>query len=231
VATSRTRTGGTRKKPALARRVGRPARDESAEDVRRRLVAVARDLFATRAFGEVGIRELARAANVTPGMISYYFGDKQGLYEAMLSSVFEEMLARVRELAAEHAQGTRPLEALVRLYIATIASQPWLPAVVLREIVTGDSAARARFIERFASRVGTLVPGLLAGEIAAGELRADLDPRLAMLSLFGMSIFPFLAHPIAGKVLGYELDAAFAERLIAHTTRLFFDGTRPAEET
>ena len=213
-----------------ARRVGRPVRDESADDVRRRLVAVARELFATRGFGEVGIRELAAAANVTPGMISYYFGDKQGLYEAMLASVFEEMLARVRELAAEHAHGTRPIEALIRLYIATISSQPWVPALVLREIVTGDSAARARFIERFASRVGTLVPGLVAGEIAAGELRADLDPRLAMLSLFGMSMFPFLVHPVAGKVLGYELDAAFVERLVAHTTRLFLDGTRARAE-
>lgn len=225
------RTGRASKKAVPARPVGRPPRGESAEDVRRRLVAVARELFATRGFGEVGIRELARAANVTPGMISYYFGDKQGLYEAMLASVFEEMLARVRELAAEHAPGTRPLEALIRLYTATIASQPWLPALVLREIVTGDSAARARFVERFASRVGTLVPGLIAGEIAAGDLRADLDPRLAMLSLFGMCVFPFLAHPIAGKVLGYELDGAFAERLIAHTTRLFFDGTRAGEKT
>ncbi len=209
-----------------AKRVGRPVRGESAEDVRRRLVAVARDLFARRGFGEVGIREIAREAGVTPGMISYYFGDKLGLYEAMLASVFEEMLGRVRELAAQPAEGTGPLAALIRLYIATISSQPWVPALLLREIVTGDSAVRARFVERFASRVASLIPGLVAAEVASGDLRADLDPRLTVLSLVGMSVFPFLAHPIAGRVLGYELDAAFAERLIAHTTRLFFDGAR-----
>ena len=221
----------TAKATQPARRVGRPARAESADDVRRRLVAVARELFATRGFGEVGIREIARAANVTPGMISYYFDDKQGLYEAMLGSVLEEMLGRVRELAALPVHGTGPLAALIRLYIGTIASQPWLPALLLREIVTGDSAVRARFIERFASRVATLIPGIFAGEIAAGELRADLDPKLAMLSLFGMSVFPFLAHPIAGKVLGYQLDPEFAERLIAHTTRLFLDGARARKAT
>lgn len=213
------------------RRVGRPAQGESPEDVRRRLVGVARDLFARRGFGEVGIREIARAADVTPGMISYYFGGKQGLYEAMLGSVFEEMLARVRELAALPAEGTGSLAALIRLYIATIASQPWVPALLLREIVTGDPEARARFVERFASRVATLVPGLVAAEVASGDLREDLDPKLAVLSLFGMAIFPFLAHPIAGRVLGYELDAPFAERLIAHTTRLFFDGARAREES
>ena len=211
------------------RRVGRPAQGESPEDVRCRLVAVARDLFAKRGFGAVGIREIARAADVTPGMISYYFGDKLGLYEAMLGSVFEEMLARVRELTALPSEGTGALAALIRLYIGTIASQPWVPALLLREIVTGDSAARARFIERFASRVATLVPGIVAAEVKSGDLRPDLDPKLTVLSLFGMSIFPFLAHPLAGRVLGYELDAAFAERLIAHTTRLFFDGARARE--
>lgn len=215
-----------------AKRVGRPVRGkgESAEDVRRRLVAVARELFAKRGFGEVGIREIAREADVTPGMISYYFDDKLGLYEAMLGSVFEEMLGRVRELAAQPGDGTGPLAALVRMYIATLASQPWVPALLLREIVTGDSAARARFIERFASRVATLIPGLVAAEVASGELRAELEPKLAVLSLMGMCIFPFLAHPLAGKVLGYELDAAFSERLIEHTTRLFFDGARARME-
>jgi AcrR family transcriptional regulator len=209
-----------------AKRVGRPVRGESAEDVRRRLVAVARELFAKRGFGAVGIREIASVAGVTPGMISYYFGDKLGLYEAMLGSVFEEMLGRVRELAARPADGTGPLAALIRMYIATIAGQPWVPALLLREIVTGDSAARARFIERFATRAAALIPGLVAAEVASGELRADLDPKLAVLSLFGMCIFPFLAAPLAGKVLGYELDAAFSERLTEHTTRLFFDGAR-----
>jgi len=155
-----------------AKRVGRPVRGESAEDVRRRLVAVARELFAKRGFGAVGIREIAREAGVTPGMISYYFGDKLGLYEAMLGSVFEEMLGRVRELAAQPADGTGPLAALVRMYIATIASQPWVPALLLREIVTGDSAARARFIERFAARAAALIPGLVAAEVASAGLVA-----------------------------------------------------------
>jgi AcrR family transcriptional regulator len=198
--------------------------------VRRQLVAVARERFTRQGYREVGIREIAREAGVTPGMIAYYFGGKLGLYEAMLGSVFEELLVRVREVAAQRADGTAPLAALIRTYISTIASQPWVPALLLREIVTGNSEARARFIERFASRAASLVPGLVAAEIASGDLREDLDPKLAMLSLFGMSLFPFLAHPLAGKVLGYELDPAFAERLIEHTTRLFFDGARARGE-
>ncbi len=230
MAAKRQRAGAKGQTGGASRRVGRPVRDEAAEDVRRRLVGVARALFATRGFGEVGIREIAREAGVTPGMISYYFGGKQGLYEAMLGSVFEELLTRVRELSAAPPAEGGALEGLIRLYAATIAGQPWVPALLLREIITGDSEVRARFVERFASRVATLLPQLVQAEIGSGELRADLDPRLAVLSIFGMCVFPYLAHPVAGKVLGYELDQAFSERLIAHTTRLFFDGARPRPE-
>jgi len=213
------------------RKPGRPAlRGGDAEDVKRGLVAAARDLFARRGFAEVGIRELSRAAGVTPGMISYYFGGKQGLYEAMLASVFDDVLLAVRELAAQPARSTAPLAGLIRLYSATLTAQPWLPALVLREVITGDAAARARFVERFAKRAAVLLPGLISAEIASGALRDDLDPVLTLLALVGASVFPFLAHPVLGKLLGYELDAAFAERLAAHTEKLLLDGARAPVE-
>jgi len=218
----------TRARKAV-RRPGRPARGRAAEDVRRELVEAARELFSKRGFGDVGIRELARSAGVTPGMISYYFGGKQGLYEAMLASVFEGLIGRVGELFAGSPRSTAPVEALIQLYIATIASQPWVPALLLREVVTAGAAERARFVERFAGRGLPLLQALFAKEIEAGALRDDLDPRLAVLSLAGMSIFPFLTHPVMGKLFDYELDSAFAKRLAEHTTRLFLDGVRRRE--
>jgi TetR/AcrR family transcriptional regulator len=210
-----------------SRRPGRPPHGRAAEDVKRDLVAAARELFARRSFGEVGIRELSRAAGVTPGMISYYFGGKQGLYEAMLAAVFEDLLAHVRELAAQPAETTAPLAGLVRLYAATLTAQPWLPALLLREIITGDPGVRARFVERFAHQAAALLPRLVSAEIASGALRKDLDPVLTLFALVGSTVFPFLVHPVLGKVLGYELDLDFARRLAEHQARLFLDGARP----
>src|SRR5262245_59428572 len=198
-------TSGSRVRPhrAKPRRPGRPVRaeGESADVVRERLVDSARALFTRRGFGEVSVREIAREAGVTPAMIADYFGYKQGLYLAMLTSVFETLLARVRELGGQSPASTAPIEGFIRLYVATISSQPWLPALLLREVIATDSAARTQFVERFASRAAALLPALFSTEIESGALRADLDPKLAVLSLVGICAFPFLAHPIAGKVL------------------------------
>lgn len=51
-------------------------------EARARLLHVALHLFATKGFANTSTRELATAAGVNIASISYYFGDKAGLYRA-----------------------------------------------------------------------------------------------------------------------------------------------------
>ncbi len=53
------------------------------EDARQRLLAAALRLFAQQGFAKTSTRELAEAASVNVAAISYYFGDKAGLYRAV----------------------------------------------------------------------------------------------------------------------------------------------------
>jgi AcrR family transcriptional regulator len=213
------------------RRPGRPARadaapDAPADEVRRRLLRVAQQQFAEHGYAAVSVRALARAAHVSPAMIAYYFRDKSGLLDAVVDDVFERLLAQLRELAERApASGDVP-ERLIRLYAGTFAREPWLPSFLVREVLGGDAARRARFIERFPSRIAPVVLPLLRREAASGHLRADLDPALTVLSVLGMCAFPFLVQPLLGPILGYQLDESFRQRLADHTTRLFLDGAR-----
>ncbi|HJV65196.1 MAG TPA: TetR family transcriptional regulator [Geomonas sp.] len=75
-------------------------------DCRTQLIAAATPLFARRGLNGVSTRELARAAGVNISMISYHFGGKAGLYEAVLREVFAGML----EIAAFAKEPVAPLE-------------------------------------------------------------------------------------------------------------------------
>jgi AcrR family transcriptional regulator len=194
--------------------------------VRRRLLAVAQELFAERGYAAVSVRALARAAHVSPAMIAYYFRDKSGLLDAVVDEVFERLFAQVRELAAAPAAGGGVPERLIRLYAETFAREPWLPSFLVREVLGGDAARRARFVERFPSRLVPVLLPLLRREAASGHLRPDLDPALTVLSVIGMCAFPFLVAPVLEPVLGFQIDEAFRHRLADHTTRLFLDGAR-----
>jgi AcrR family transcriptional regulator len=55
-------------------------------DRRRQMIGVARDLFAQRPYSEVSTTDIARAAGVTHGLLTYHFGSKRNLYLAVMRS-------------------------------------------------------------------------------------------------------------------------------------------------
>ncbi|MBF9647544.1 TetR family transcriptional regulator, partial [Streptococcus pseudopneumoniae] len=57
----------------------RPVRQDG-EQSRERLLRVALALFAQKGFEKTSTREIAEAAHTNIASISYYFGDKAGLY-------------------------------------------------------------------------------------------------------------------------------------------------------
>jgi AcrR family transcriptional regulator len=194
--------------------------------VRARLLRVAQELFAERGYAAVSVRALARAAHVSPAMIAYYFRDKAGLLDAVVDEVFERLIAQVRELAASAPAGGDAAERFIRLYVETLAREPWLPSFLVREVLGGDPARRTRFARRFPARIAPVVLPLLQREAASGRLRADLDPALTLMSVVGMCAFPFLVEPLLGPILGYRLDDGFRARLADHAVHLFLDGAR-----
>ena len=57
-------------------------------DPKKRIIQEASALFAKRGFSGVGVREIAKAADVNISMISYYFGGKIGLLKSMIEEYF-----------------------------------------------------------------------------------------------------------------------------------------------
>ena len=215
--------------PVMTRRQpGRPPADARPE-ARDKLLDAASRLFAERGAGEVSLRTVAAEAGVTPAMVHYYFGGKEGLYDAMLERTFGKVLTRVRALAAREADASAPrdrLMAILEVIVSTFAADPWVPTLVVREVLSEGGRFRERFIEAYASQLAELVPGRFRQEIEEGHFRSDLDPRLAFLSFMGMTLMPFVARPVAERVLGIDYGEEFLRDFATHTSRLFVEGAR-----
>lgn len=214
--------------PRRPRRPGRPAGGDAA--VRDALLDTARRLFLARGFASVTIRQVAAAADCSPATIHYHFGDKLGLYRAMLETAIApvaEALARLGDPAG--AEPPDPAQ-VIRLYSRMLVANPWVPGLIVQEVLAEGGRFRDVFVERFAGRFAPLFVAIIRRGQALGAIRPDFDPRLAALSAISMTVFPFLALPVTSRVLGISLDADAADQLAAHTSRVLLEGIGTREQ-
>lgn len=211
--------------PRKRRGKGRPPA-ENAEDIRKKLLDAARELFPRYGYRGVSSRQIGAAAGVNFAMIRYYFGGKPGLYREILRGVLQPVRETLDAISTPQPapQLTHVLESMTRAW----ASNPWVAGFVVREVLAPDGPMRAMFLREFPERLTPLVERMVEGEIAAGKLRADVDPRMLVLSIVSLAIFPFLALPLTARVFGVRHDEEFVKRFLRHTTDFLARGIGPA---
>jgi len=216
------------------RRPGRPRlREVDEAEVRERLLEAATELAADHGFETCGLREIAARARVSPAMISYYFGDRDGLGEAIYRRAFERVSEHLQKLvdAPDFARKDGAGD-LVQLCVAAMTADPWLPKLIASEVLAhGASPLRSRLTRDLVRGPMKAMIGWLEDEQRQGRLRSDLDARWMAISISSLCAFPFMILPIIGHELGLSLDAGLADRLIAHTQQFLTHGLRaPSEE-
>jgi AcrR family transcriptional regulator len=197
--------------------------------VREALLETARRLFLARGFASVTIRQIAAAAGSSPATIHYHFGDKLGLYRAMLEAAIAPVAEALERLGDPVRADPPDLAEVIRLYTRVLAANPWVPGLILHEVLADGGRFREVFVEQFAGRFAPLIVAIIRRGQAEGTIRAELDPRRAALSVISMTVFPFLALPVTSRVLGLSLDEDAVDQLAAHTSRVLFEGIRNPE--
>jgi AcrR family transcriptional regulator len=204
---------------------GRPPAD-SGEDVRKKLLDAARDLFPRYGYRGVSSRQIGAAAGVNFAMIRYYFGGKPGLYREMLQGALAPARSTLDAMSSSESPPklVNVLEGITRSW----AANPWVAGFVVREVLAPDGPMRAMFLRKLPERLTPLVRRMVEGEMAAGKLRSDLDPQLLVLSIVSLAIFPFLTLPLTTPVFGVRNDEKFVERFLRHTAELLARGAGQA---
>src|SRR6267378_1637104 len=211
--------------PARRRRVrGRP-KGASAGKVRERLLEAARELFLRYGYRAVSSRQIGAAAGVNFAMIRYYFGGKPGLYREILQGLVPPEIAALD--AMQVGRGGANLADILSNITRVWAANPWIAGFVLREVLVPGGPMRTMFLREFPERLAPLVERAVRAEIERGALRSDLDPKLLVLSVVSLAVFPFLGFPLTSRVFGVRNDEEFVTRFLRHTQALLACGVAP----
>src|SRR5579859_7710980 len=76
-------------------------REREKQEVRRKILDAARELFATQGYEAVTMRQIAEKIEYTPTAIYFHFQDKEQLMNELCSIDFLELAHQMNELAAE----------------------------------------------------------------------------------------------------------------------------------
>jgi len=187
--------------------VDRPQRSDARRN--RQAVLAAAEAEFSRAGLKVPIEAIAKRAGVGVGTVCRHFPTKQALIEAVLTSMYESLLADADAALAQDDAGA----AFLAFFEAVTAFQSRHRA--LAEQMATDVALPASE-ESLRLALHDAITEIVARAQAAGAVRADIGPAdVAML-------FSGVAH--ATSTLG-PLEPALRERYM----RIVLDGLRPVD--
>jgi TetR/AcrR family transcriptional regulator, regulator of cefoperazone and chloramphenicol sensitivity len=90
---------------------------DRAERARTRLLGEASRIFSEKGYAKASTREICEAAGLNPAAIHYHFGDKDGLYRAVLSAPIEGMAAQLAGFDDPALTLTQSLDHLLRGFV------------------------------------------------------------------------------------------------------------------
>ncbi|HVU06983.1 MAG TPA: TetR/AcrR family transcriptional regulator [Verrucomicrobiae bacterium] len=178
--------------------MSKPAKTENAatrnpERSRERILSAALKEFAANGFAGARVDLIAKRASINKRMLYHYFGDKEGLFRAVLRRKISE-----RQTWAENLSGD-PAETLPFWFEAACKDADWVrlfewealqrhPQKVIDEEQRRASVARG--LERIRQRQ------------ARGQIAADLDPRHVMLTMRSLTMFPVAFPQLTRMIMG-----------------------------
>ena len=83
--------------------VARRTRPEMIAETRAKLIAAGRTAFAAKGYAEASMDDFTAAAGLTRGALYHHFGDKRGLFEAVVAEIDAEMTVRTQGPCGEGA--------------------------------------------------------------------------------------------------------------------------------
>ncbi len=148
------------------------------------LTDVALRVFAERGYDGASMDDVARAAGITKASIYHHVSGKEALLERGLGRALDALFALLDEPAATDGRAVERLRHIVTRVAETTLHL--LPELTVLFRVRGTSRSEREALER-RRQFDRVVTGLIVQAQRDGEVRADLDPRLAARLIFGMS--------------------------------------------
>jgi TetR/AcrR family fatty acid metabolism transcriptional regulator len=190
-------------------------RSIAGEDKRRLILDAAVRAFARRGYHACRVGDIAEEAGVAYGLVYHYFSSKEEVLETIFRETWTELLDAVRAVEESGETAQEQLRQVAAILLRAWRRDPDLVRVLVREV------ARSPELQRRVGEIGQAFQALeriVRSGQERGELRRDVDPRLASWILYG-AIEEILTGWVLGQLPDGDEEVARAEQTVAEFMR------------
>jgi len=188
---------------------------------KQRILDAAISLFAQKGFASVGVREIAKEANVNIAMISYYFEGKVGILRSVLEEFFDQYSQMLRDAVDEGRSTEEGSRRLIGHMVDFVRENTKLAIVAYNELPLDLPELAEIKVEKITRMIG-IMGGLIK--------RFGLDPEdtyhLGMIgpSLISMVFMNFRIKSILKNIFKVKFDDAYYDDFKETIATLFLSG-------
>ncbi len=198
--------------------------DSAQAERRRQILEAALLVFSTKGFQKATNKDIAEAAGISPGLIYWYFKDKQDLF---LSIIRERAPIFMMLAQTEQLMGLPPEQALALVARAFLGAYHSPAMVGVFRMLISEAIRFPQIAEMFYSQglspVLHALSAYMARQMEAGRLRQG-EPMLAARTFMGMLVVHILAREVLRQP---EAVALPDQQVIDNAVAVFLHGMRP----
>ena len=160
------------------------------------IIETAEQLFAKKGYEATTVRDIAEEAGVNIAMISYYFGSKEKLLEALFNHRLGNLKMRVESLLKNDSLSPlQKIDILIDEHIERVIQHEGFYKIMLCEQVINKNPAIMKFLIEIKRRNAGLINELIVDGQKKGAFKKNVDVILLMSTLLGTVIQALINSP------------------------------------
>lgn len=178
------------------------------DERRAQLLELGLELFSDRAYDEVGIDDIAKAAGISKGLLYHYFGSKRAFYVACVEEAADQLVTEI-ERTFHHPLGERAAAGL-HAYMSFVEHRRGVFLTLMRSGVGSDPQVgavvedtRERIAQSMLQQAGVLSPHplfRLAARAWVGQVEAASLLWLERPEVTRQDLVSFLLHTLLASL-------------------------------
>jgi TetR/AcrR family transcriptional regulator len=196
-------------------------RPRDADATRELLLDSATEIFAEDGFAGARVDEIADRAGVNKSLIYAYYGDKEGLYRAVLSSRLATPLSSIA--LATGSDPRRALEEAIRRYFRLLLEDRAFARLLAWDLLLTGARKRDALLEA-AGPFLDAIADLARRAHQSGALAAGVEPGMFRTAVVSLAVGYSLQHPAMEADRPRTGSRSTDEQFVDYACRLLLDG-------